>query len=251
MKKTVLTGLGALMLGFSAGAAALDDACLSFSTRGPDRYADGQIVADGECYALVWSPDGVFDGFDAGGALLDAADRLVLVAPVAKAGRCPPVLFQIPAATAAELAAGRYAVYLLDTRVSGESTAGRPRGLTDGQLKVVNGYGAAVAEVRVRAQAPGSSAGSPGEVPGTVAGAVAAVPTACPQPRVKSFRVEGDRVFLTVENLKGFMRVQGGGNVKAAETTSAAVETSGTAEDVILVAPKTGAAGFYKVIRNR
>jgi hypothetical protein len=88
-------------------------------------------------------------------------------------------------------------------------------------------------------------------VPGTVAGAVAAVPTACPQPRVKSFRVEGDRVFLTVENLKGFMRVQGGGNVKASETTSAAVETSGTAEDVILVAPKTGAAGFYKVIRNR
>jgi hypothetical protein len=78
----------------------VDDARLSFRTTGPDRYADGTVVLDGECYALVWSKDGDFDGFDANGDCVDPEDRIVLVAPLAKGGRCPPVLFQIPAAEA-------------------------------------------------------------------------------------------------------------------------------------------------------
>ena len=42
---------------FSA-CAAVDDLVLTFSSAGPDTYADGTRVLDGECYALVWLPDG-------------------------------------------------------------------------------------------------------------------------------------------------------------------------------------------------
>lgn len=79
-----------------AFANSVSDARLSFSTKGPDRYADGSVVLDGECYALVWSKDGNFDGFAANGECIDDCDRIVLIAPIAKDGRCPSVLFQIP-----------------------------------------------------------------------------------------------------------------------------------------------------------
>ena len=35
-----------------------NDALLAFSTKGPDRYADGTPVQVGEAYALVWSRTG-------------------------------------------------------------------------------------------------------------------------------------------------------------------------------------------------
>lgn len=59
------------------------DTLITFSTcgAGPDRYADGEAVMDGECYALVWSKDGVFEGLQADGVPVDANDKVVLVAP--------------------------------------------------------------------------------------------------------------------------------------------------------------------------
>ena len=122
--RTFATILSLFFVG-SAFANGVDDARVSFSTKGPDCYADGSVVMDGECYALIWSKDGNFNGFDANGECIDPEDKIVLLAPVAKNGRCPPVLFQIPAAEAENLKNGQYAVYLLDTRVSsgGETKA--------------------------------------------------------------------------------------------------------------------------------
>jgi len=55
------------------------DKVLRFSTAGTDRYADGSVVMDGECYALVWSPKGTtFSGFNADGTPVSSADRVVL-----------------------------------------------------------------------------------------------------------------------------------------------------------------------------
>jgi hypothetical protein len=228
------------------------DACLSFYTKGPDRYADGSIVMDGECYALVWSKDGKFDGFLANGDVIDKNDRIVLVAPVAKDGRCPKVLFQIPAHEADELSGGTYAVYLLDTRsVSGDKM--QPRGTQNGKLLLMNGYGAATANIKLGGSTGNKSAdekiSDKGDV-GQVASSVCAAPHDCAQPRIKAMRIEGDNVFLTVENLEGFMRVSSGGNVTASDMTGAAVETQGGAEDVTLVTRKPGTSGFFKVIRN-
>ena len=52
----------------SSAMAAMQDMVVRFSTPGIDRYADGSVVADGECYAHAWSPNGsVFAGFNADG----------------------------------------------------------------------------------------------------------------------------------------------------------------------------------------
>ena len=86
MKQLMLAGLVLITgLAFADGA---DDTLITFSTNGaePDCYADGQPVMDGECYALVWSKDGVFEGLKADGSAIDPEDRILLVAPMARNG---------------------------------------------------------------------------------------------------------------------------------------------------------------------
>ena len=241
-----------LSLGITAVtfANSVGDARISFSTKGPDRYADGSVVMDGECYALVWSSDGKFDGFAANGECIDGYDRIVLMAPVAKDGRCPPVLFQVPQAEAEELAGGQYAVYLLDTRIASGDTV-RPCGTVNGKLALMNGYGATSANLAVGAlNSKKAEEIAEDKAEGQIASVLAAVPADCAQPRIKSMRIDGDNVFLTVENLKGFMRVSSGSDLSASDTASAAVETNGGDEDVTLVMRKPGNSGFFKVIRN-
>jgi hypothetical protein len=248
MKKIFfLLSLGVAVVSF---ANSVGDARLSFSTKGPDRYADGSVVMDGEAYALVWSQDGNFDGFSANGECIDPEDRIVLIAPIAKDGRCPPVLFQIPEVEAEELADGQYSVYLLDTRVASGETV-RPCGTVNGKLALMNGYGSASANLAIsgansdkKAEEAETSSG------GQVTSSLSAAPLDCTQPRIKSMRIDGDNVFITVENLKGFMRVSSGSDVSASDAATAAVETNGGDEDVTLVTRKPGNSGFFKVIRN-
>ena len=116
-----------------------DNIAVLVSTTGPDCYLGGEVVMDGECYALVWSKDGVFEGFTADGAPIDTNDCVVSVGSVARAGRCKAA-FEVSASLAAELENGVYAVYILDTRVTdgGET---KPRGLVNGKLAALNGYG--------------------------------------------------------------------------------------------------------------
>ena len=138
MKKLMFAA--AMAVAFGAFADGDDNIAVIVSTKGPDHYLGGtEVVMDGECYALVWSPDGVFEGFSADGAPLDAKDRVVNVGAVARKGRCKAV-FDVPASLASELAGGFYAVYLLDTRVT-ENGVTKPRGLVDGKLVALNGYG--------------------------------------------------------------------------------------------------------------
>ena len=191
-------------VGITLCAAGLDDVCVSFSTQGPDRYSDGSAVLDGECYCLVWSEDGKFEGFTAGGNCADQNDLIVMAAPVASNGRCPEVLFQIPAETAQKLSGGKYAVYLLDTRADA-SGAVKPSGVRGGVPAMVNGYGEITGGVKI-GEAQGCSfavdSGADGET-GKVASVVVSADDGCVQPKVKSMRVDGDKVYLTVENLEG------------------------------------------------
>ena len=251
MKKKSIALLLSLGITAVTFANSLGDARLSFSTKGPDRYADGSVVMDGECYALVWSKDGNFDGFSANGECIDDCDRIVLIAPIAKNGCCPPVLFQIPEAEAEVLKNGQYSVYLLDTRVASGETV-RPCGTVNGKLALMNGYGSASANLAIsgansdkKAEEAETSSG------GQVTSSLSAAPLDCTQPRIKSMRIEGDNVFITVENLKGFMRVSSGSDVSASDAATAAVETSGESGEVTLVTRKpNGSSGFFKVIRN-
>ena len=247
VKKALQASVMMLSVACLAGA---DDTLITFSTNGsePDRYADGEVVMDGECYALVWSKDGVFEGFQADGAPIDPNDQVVLVAAVALNGHCPEVVFQVAAEKAAALAGGRYGVLLLDTRVNrGGKVA--PRGTMDGKLAMVNGFGAVTEGLKV-ASSEHATINEILKPEGQVAGENAAVAANVKQPRIKHIWIEGGNVFLRVENLSGFMRVQGGGQPDAVLTMGGATETDGGEEDVILVAPKVGNSGFYKVVRN-
>lgn len=91
---------------------------ITFSTPGPDTYADGAPVVDGERYALVWTEGEDFAGFTTEGEAVDPKQKVIYKAPLAKDGRCPLTLFQIDSKKAPK--GGVYSVYLLDTRGSKE-----------------------------------------------------------------------------------------------------------------------------------
>ena len=251
--KKIVSMIGVAGLAFAA-TAGVNDALLSFSTVGPDKYSDGTTVQDGECYALVWTKNGAtFGGIAADGTAVSETDQIVLVAPVAKDGRCPNVLFQVDEDKAKALADGTYGVYLLDTRVAVDGTTEtKPAGLKNGKLSLVNGYGLATKAAKVGKAESGIATAEEKETDGgQVVAAGAAAPKNLPQPKITSIKIEGDYVKLTVQNLPGFMRVSSGADISANDTQGAAQATDGSSDEVILYAPKaTGASGFFKVIRN-
>ena len=234
--KKLMTMIGAVGLAFAA-TAAIDDALLTFSTVGPDKYSDGTTVLDGECYALVWTADGAtFGGIAADGTAVAETDEIVLVAPVATGGHCPDVLFQIP----------------FDTRVKAEDGTVAPAGLkANGKPNLVNGYGLATEATKVeKATAGGAKAVAEKGTGGQAVAAGAAAPNV-QQPKITSIQIQGDFVKLTVQNLPGFMRVSSGADVSADDTQGAAQATDGKTNEVILYAPKSASgSGFFKVIRN-
>ena len=168
-----------------------DDALITFSTNGaePDRYADGQVVLDGECYALVWSKDGVFDGINADGTLVDSEDKLLLVAAVASDGHCPEVVFQLSAKRAAALANGKYGVVLLDTRINRDGKV-VPRGTVGGKLSMVNGFGVVTEQMKVAAPSH-TTINELLKPEGLVADRNAATVANVAQPRIKHIWIEG------------------------------------------------------------
>lgn len=105
--------------------AEMNDSILAFSTPGPDKYADGTRVLNGESYALVWQKTGTGClGFtDDCRAVDEANTKILCVAPLAKGGHCPETIFEIDADFAEELKDGSFALYLLDTRVTPTSLA--------------------------------------------------------------------------------------------------------------------------------
>lgn len=239
MKKIVSIVLSVLFTNLYANS--VEDSAIVFSTVGPDKYADGSTVLDGELYALVWTADGVFEGFSADGKALDEKDKILIVAPLAKDGRCPKVMFQIPKANAAT--SGKFEVFLMDTRVVSSSGVATPRGAVKGEVQLVNGYGRVLADIAL-SNVPSKAEGA------AVANLNSAAPKDTRQPRVKAMRIEGDEVVLTVENMPGFMRVQSGKDASAADSTGAALEAPDSGDTVTIKAPKMGERGFYRVIRS-
>ena len=133
-----ISGMGMFLLCSVFSYGSMQDRLARFSTPGPDCYADGTIVVDGECYALVWSPVGTtFSGFNADGTPVSATDRVVLAGELAQGGRCPDAVFQIPAKEYEALAGGEWAVCLVDTR----NLAGVPTGTRNGKPVRVNRWG--------------------------------------------------------------------------------------------------------------
>lgn len=180
-----------------ASMGAMNDALLTFSTQGPDKYADGTTVLDGECYALVWTADGNFDGIKADGAPVDPADEIVLVAPLAKNGACPNVLFQIDAKKADALAGGSYGVYLLDTRIKTDDGSVVLADLKDGKPGAANGS----AVVSDAASAKSSEQGSLAVAATAVGGASVTAESIIDVPKITGIKVDGATIKVTVAGM--------------------------------------------------
>ena len=164
---------------------------ITFSTPGPDTYADGTTVKDGEIYALVWSADGNFDGFTAEGAATDPKDQVIFKAPLAKGGKCPLTLFQIDSKVAPQ--GGQYAVYLLDTRAG--------NGLVTGAA-VAKTFGGANGTANIAAVEADNTVDADGNTVAVVSGGAAITGASdAIAPVIKGIAIDGAQVTITVGNL--------------------------------------------------
>ena len=243
--------------------ASVQDKVARFSTPGPDCYADGTLVADGECYALVWSPKGAtFAGFNADGTAISANDRVVFAAPLALEGKCRDSLFQIPADEYAELEGGEWAVCLVDSRMA----YGVPAGVKDNAPLRVNRWGAVRNEVKISTastfvldsiaapKAGGRSllaAAAPSET-GVCAGTLSAVPDSVTQPRITGFEVVDGVARLTVEDTVPFLTytISAGDMPDALAADDAADWVDGdTAKPIEIETDAVKGSRFFKVTR--
>ena len=130
-----MIAVAVLMLA-SVATAARTSMLVTFSSPGPDTYADNSAGADGECYALVWTDDAANfamadDGTVTGG-------KVAATVPAAEGGRCPVVKIHFDAEAAAEYADGTWGLYLLDTRGSaaGERTVSGAKLVANATIEV-------------------------------------------------------------------------------------------------------------------
>ena len=251
MKKTAIIFTVAALCG--AAFAAQNDALVSFSTKGPDAYADGTTVLDGECYALVWLQNGASglpvaaDGSATGG-------EIVLAAPIAKGGRCPSVVFEVDARDmATKYKDGSWGVYLLDTRRWGADGKAKPAGTANGKVVLVNAAGAVTsAAVRVVA---GKSETVGGVTGAAVASTATSVPAEAPAPEITGIRVDGANVYVTVRGTVPYLQygLASGDTPDAVTEKAEGSPRTGSAaadDEIILVAPAKKGGAFFRVNRK-
>jgi len=239
--KKIMFALGVIGLSVAA-VAAVNDTLLMFSTQGPDKYADGSAVLDGECYALCYVTDSSFaikaDGTAASGG------EVLLTAPVAKDGRCPNLLYVVDAAKAEALTGGSYAVYLLDTRVPKAEGGYAVAGVENGKAKVVNGAGAVVEGGAAGAEATDTIAQLPAA---SATGSAVQVASVIDNPKITAIKVDGANIKLTVANLSpaaNYQVVTGAGVSGVSKPVAATVDGS-----TFTVSKDEGQ--FFKIIGTR
>lgn len=236
MKKLVTLAFATIAAG--ATFAAANDLLITFSTLGPDKYADGTTVLDGERYALCWSedfsqfaikPDGTAEG-----------GNVVLKARVAKGGRCPTTVFEVDAAKAPT--GGEWAVYLLDTRVfAADGTASIPP-----SLKAVNTVGLVGASVQV-------GAGAPGDLVAGVAAATTDLPAGAdvPAPVITGIRIfEGD-VYVSVKGTVPYLAYGLAEGISPDAVTDSVGEPQAgkvsVDDEITIITPVKEGGAFFKV----
>ena len=221
-----------------------DNLLATFSTTGPDRYADGTVVKDGESYALVWTAKGkTFAGITVDGKAVGSQDdnRVLCVAPLAQGGRCPDVVVEVNKLVADLYAgAGTFSLHLLDTR----KADGTPGGVAAG----VNGYGATQAFTLSAAEQLQSGVATNAALAATAS----ELPASIPQPRIKSIEVKDGIVRLTVERTSKKVRYgvsSGATPGELAADADFAPQDGNDAGDIVITAPAKGGSGFFSVGR--
>ena len=244
MKKLSILAAASMM---AACAFAALPSYVMFSSEGPDTYADGTPVMDGEVYALVWAKTGsAFAGFNADGTLVDATNnKLVSAAPIATAQHCPPVMYMLTGANSDLDATGSFSVYLMDTRVK-TATETKVGGLNaDGTFAAVN------TTTEVAEAVKGGSSAKAEAAPASAAVATA-VPADAPTPKITAVQVVGGKVIVKVSDTVPYLQY----GISAGKTPSNLNQkdlvdgVNGTAEGLTLVVDDPADNRFFKVIRK-
>ncbi len=245
-----------------AAVAAIDDKVVRFSTDGYDCYADGMPVADGECYALVWSPKGKsFSGFNADGTAASQSDRVVLVGALAENGKCRDSVFQVPAEEYDELKSGNWAVCLVDTRTAD----GVPAGVGDGSRPLrVNRWGivsggvevADAGSARLSLASGVRRAAKAAPAFGACADTPSAVPPTLMPPRITAMDVSEGVVRLAVSDTVPYLTytvsssstpAPGGFSLdKYADRVDGADDSKG---EIVIETDAHGGSRFFKITR--
>ena len=235
MKKTIAALFAGIAV--SAFAAGMNDLQVMFSTPGPDKYADGSLVLDGEYYALVYT-------------YADGSQEIVVkfggkegdVVYGALNGKCQPVVFLLEEERASKYSGGSWGVYLLDTR-DFENNGGALAEPDPNQPLTVN----------VKASIASNIDKTGGIVSVVPKGGVSAGSydlSAIPQPVVKSIKVVGAEVRVTVANTMPFIgyTLVSGKDVKKFSVPDENQSVNGdTSKDITIIVPKKDDAQFFKV----
>ena len=249
-RKRHIAALAAMLMIAGTSLAGQNDALVTFSTRGPDSYADGTAVLDGECYALVWAQPEAEVTFEADGTV--NGGKMLLAAPIAKGGRCPKVLFEVNADLyGKELSTGSWGVYLLDTRRWSKDGKVALSGIVGGRIKAVNATGTVVgASVSTGLASMSSSS----VFAAAVADAETAIPKGAPKPRITGIRIDGANVYVTVKGTVPYLQYDlVSGTAPDAVTEKANMPQSGATgqdDEIIMVSPAKEGGAFFKVGRR-
>ena len=241
--KKLLSMMVGLAAGIAFGVEVPAVQVVTFSTQGDETYADGTPIADGECYALVWSANETFGGIDANGNAKVAGDQVLYIGTFAKGG-CQTVVFQI-ADGYKGITGGYFDLWLLDTRVFENGAVKSIGKAANGSVIVTHAAKAIEASVKVAS----------GVAPATVGGigAVVAGPTVdlagIQPPTITQFKVDGDYVVLEMANvMPGVNYSAVGANTPGFDNPSEGKTSTATGDKITVIMPKTGDKGFFKGI---
>lgn len=225
-----------------------DQVMVSINSTGPDCYADGSLVLNGEYYALVWVKTGAdFAGFTADAKVTDPTNSALICAiAAAKDGRCDDQNFEFPYDLAYQyLSTGTLRLILLDTRTADKKSVG-------GTASGISGYGEIQPKVSGSALSTGSIINIASST-NTAATIASAIPAGAPQPMIKSIEVRDGRVYITVAQTVPVLKynLTAGADVAANANGKAAEAKAGNATStIVLEAPVSGGQQFFKVVRD-
>ena len=163
---------------------------VTLKSEGPDKYADGTVVKDGERYAVVYTADPALVTFAADGQV--TGGTLILTSRIAKNGGCPETSFQLGSGVTAGCTGGEYTLFLLDTRLADGTIAAA----VNGKVPLVNGYGPVTG--------------------GVVTVSESLVPEGTPEPTFTGIEVGDEWVTLTLENTVPYLQYTVDGAEEAA-----------------------------------
>ena len=210
-------------------------------TAGPDYYADGTLVNDGETYALVWVADGAeFGGFNTDGTLVDTdSNKLLSTAFKSKGHRLQYTPFQDTKGFIPE--GGTIMLICLDTRT--------PEG---GKGNLINSWSMVKAE-----SAKNSIGGLLKALKGveSVTDYLSAkLPKNIAQPTIKKIEVRGNEVWVTVERTSKNVYYGVAGAKNPGKDSKFNLSKDGSAaqgdenSDIVLKYPVSANGQFFKVI---